>query len=85
MREEREQDPDFLEPMPLSGEAQMFVMFSGASYPSAAITARLTGSYLFTDIYVKWREIELDRASHSAENKVWAPFAKALRMRHCDI
>jgi AraC-like DNA-binding protein len=34
---------------------------------------------LFTDIHVRWREIELDRESHSAENKVWAPFAKALQ------
>src|SRR6266851_3502247 len=30
-------------------------------------------------LHVKWREIELDRESHSAENKVWAPFAKALQ------
>ena len=34
---------------------------------------------MFTDLHVKWREIELDRESHSAENKVWSPFAKALQ------
>lgn len=54
-------------------------MSSGASYPSATMTAGITGSYLFTDIHVRWREIELDRDAHSAENKVWAPFAKALQ------
>ncbi len=43
------------------------------------MTAGITGSYLFTDIHLKWREIELDRESHSAENKVWAPFAKAMQ------
>ena len=58
---------------------QVFTVSSGASYPSAAMTARITGSYLFTDIHVKWREIELDRESHTAENKMWAPFAKALQ------
>jgi hypothetical protein len=75
----REEDPDFLEPMDPKGDAQMFMITSGASYPSATMTASITGSYLFTDIYVKWKEIELDRKSHSAENKAWAPFAKALQ------
>lgn len=55
------------------------MMSSGASYPSAKMTANITGSYLFTDIHVRWIEIELDREEHSAENKAWAPFAKALQ------
>lgn len=79
IQEEREQDPDFLEPMGPKSEAQLYMMSSGASYPSAAMTANITGSYLFTDLHVRWREIELDRESHSAENKIWAPFAKALQ------
>ncbi len=79
IHQEREQDPDFLEPLGPKSEAQLYMMTTGASYPSAAMTAGIIGSYLFTDIHVKWREIELDRESHSAENKVWAPFAKALQ------
>jgi hypothetical protein len=79
IQQEREQDPDFLEPMGPKSEGQLYMMTSGASYPSATMTAGITGSYLFTDLHVKWREIELDRESHSAENKVWAPFAKALQ------
>lgn len=79
IHQEREQDADFLEPLGPKSEAQLFMMTTGASYPSAKMTAGITGSYLFTDIYVRWREIELDRESHSAENKVWAPFAKALQ------
>lgn len=79
VQEERERDPDFLEPMDAKGDSQLFTITSGASYPSATMTAGITGSYLFTDIYVKWREIELDRESHRAENKVWAPFAKAMQ------
>jgi AraC-like DNA-binding protein len=68
-----------LEPLGPESESQLFTITTGASYPSAAITARITRSYLFTDLYVRWRELELDRESHSAENKVWAPFAKALQ------
>lgn len=79
IQEERESDPDFLEPMSAKGDAQMFTITSGASYPSATMTANITGSYLFTDIPVKWKEMELDRENHSAQNKVWAPFAKALQ------
>jgi len=79
VQEERERDPDFLEPMDAKGDSQLFTITSGASYPSATMTASISGSYLFTDIYVRWREIELDRESHSAENKVWAPFAKAIQ------
>ena len=79
IHQEREQDPDFLEPMEPGGEGQLSIITSGTSYPSAAMTAGITSSYLFTDINVRWREIEMDRESHSAENKVWAPFAKALQ------
>ena len=79
IHKEREEDPDFLEPLSTKSEGQMVVMTTGTSYPGALMTARLTGSYLFTDIRLKWKEIELDRESHSAENKVWTPFAKALQ------
>src|SRR6267378_3302217 len=79
IQEDRELDPDFLGPMDPKGGSQLFTITSGASYPSAKMTAGITGSYLFTDIYVKWREIELDRESQSAENRVWAPFSKALQ------
>jgi AraC-like DNA-binding protein len=79
IHKEREEDPNFLEPLGPKSEAQVVTISSGASYASASMTAGITGSYLFTDIYAKWREIELDRESHSAENKVWAPFAKALQ------
>lgn len=77
---ERARDPDFLEPMgPDSDSTQMHVMTSGASYDIAQLTANITGSYLVTDLYVRWREIELDRESHNAENRIWSPFAKALQ------
>ena len=79
IRQERDRNPDFLEPLGPRSEAQLFMMSCGASYPSAKMTANITGSYLFTDIQVRWMEIELDREEHSAENKAWAPFAKALQ------
>jgi len=79
IHEEREHDPDFLEPMAPGSEGQLHMMSTGTSYLSAKITADITGSYLFTDLHVRWREIELDRESQNAENQVWAPFAKALQ------
>ena|GEM_PF-1052791 len=79
IQRERDEDPDFLEPLGPQSEGQFHIMTTGASYASATLTAGITGSYLFTDMLVRWREIELDRQSHSAENKVWAPFAKALQ------
>jgi hypothetical protein len=79
IQSEREQDPDFLEPMEAGSEGQLHMMSTGTSYLSAKLVADLTGSYLFTDLAVRWKEIELDRKSQNAENKVWAPFAKALQ------
>jgi hypothetical protein len=78
IRAERLQDADFLEPM--AGNSGQFHMFtSGASYDIAQLTARMTGSYLVTDLHSKWKEIELDRSLNNAENRIWSPFAKALQ------
>lgn len=79
VHKERARNPNFLEPVGPGLPAQLWMMTTGASYLGAKLTADITGSYLFTDISFKWKEIELDRKSHSAENKVWAPFAKALQ------
>jgi SEC-C motif-containing protein len=79
VQNERDRDPDFLEPLGPESTSQFHMFTTGASYPSAKMTANITGSYLFSDLSVKWREIELDREAQSAENRVWAPFAKALQ------
>jgi AraC-like DNA-binding protein len=77
---ERDRDPDFLEPLGLGPEsAQLHMFSSGTSYDIAQLTASITRSYLVTDLYVKWREIELDRESHNVESRLWSPFAKALQ------
>jgi hypothetical protein len=52
---------------------------SGTHYAGAKITAQLTGSYLFTDLDSKWKEIEFDRENVGAENVAWAPFAKSMQ------
>jgi hypothetical protein len=79
IQNERDQNPNFLEPLGPNFDGQLAIITTGSSYLSAKITAGITGSYLFTDMSVRWKEIELDRESHSAENKVWSPFAKALQ------
>jgi AraC-like DNA-binding protein len=80
IQSERERHPDFLEPFgPNLKEPQLHIISTGTSYDIAQLTASITRSYLVTDLYVTWREIEIDRASHNAESRVWSPFAKALQ------
>lgn len=80
IRSERLRDPEFLETLDEGeGNSQLHVYSTGASYDIAQLVAGITKSYLVTDIYLKWKEIELDRGSHNAENGLWSPFAKALQ------
>ncbi len=77
---QRDRNADFLEPIgPGSPSGQLHMISSGASYDIAQLTASITNSYLVTDLYVRWREIELDRQNHNAANKVWTPFTKAFQ------
>lgn len=76
----REQDPDFLGPLGPGGlPAQLHTISSGASYEIGSLTAKLSGSYLITDTYSRWKEIELDREEHGARNQEWEPFVKAFQ------
>lgn len=78
VRKQRAEDPDFLEVARVGEEnAQLQMVSAGGAYNMAKLTASLTGSYLVTDLSVKWKEIELDRAGRSTETDVWSPFAKS--------
>lgn len=80
VRKQRAADPDFLEVAGAGEEnAQLHMMSTGAAYNMAKLTASLTGAYLVTDLSVKWKEIEQDRAGRSAETGVWSPFAKSFQ------
>jgi len=79
VNKQRESDPNFLEPVGPGSDGQLHMMSTGASYDIAQLTASITKSYLVTDIYYKWREIEIDRSKNNAENLVWSPFAKAFQ------
>jgi hypothetical protein len=78
IKAKRDADPNVLEPAEY-GESSLEKMGSGANYEVAKFTADLSNSYLVTDLYMTWKEIELDRDQHSAQNKAWAPFAKAVQ------
>lgn len=75
----RARDPDFLAPFGEELGGQLHMVTSGAAYNIACLTAEITGSYLITDLHVRWREIELDRAGRTPETEAWSPFAKALQ------
>lgn len=81
VRKQRAEDRDFLDVVGVGEEnAQLQMMSTGAAYNMAKLTASLTGSYLVTDLSVKWKEIELDRAGRSAETNVWSPFAMSFQI-----
>lgn len=78
IHQKREEDPDFLEPLASGNNAAQLAIFSsGAMYNVARLTAILTESYLVTDMYSRWKEIELDREGCTGETLAWSPFAKA--------
>lgn len=79
IEKEREQNKDFLEPLGKDNISQFDIFSTGASYDIAKLTSNLTNSYLVTDIYSKWKEIELDREENNATHDEWAPFAKAFQ------
>jgi hypothetical protein len=77
---QRDANPNFLEPLGKGPDsAQLHMESSGTHYSGAKLTAQLTGSYLFTDLDVRWNEIEFDRESTGAANAAWAPFAKSMQ------
>lgn len=78
VRKCRASDPDFLEPISPDSGGQLNMYTSGASYDIARLVAELSGSYLVTDLYAKWKEIELDRRGRTEEVEAWSPFAKAM-------
>lgn len=79
VHQRRALDPDFLEPIGPDTGGQLHIVSSGASYNIACMISELTGSYLVTDLHVKWKEIELDRRGRGEEVDAWSPFAKAMQ------
>ncbi len=75
----RAADPDFLEPLGPDSGGQLQMVGTGASYNIACMISELTGSYLVTDLHVKWKEIEIDRRGRAEEVDAWSPFAKAMQ------
>lgn len=77
VQRKRDANVNFLEPVGDDGELMM--MSSGGSHEIGLLTANITNSYLVTDLYIKWRALELDREKCNAETKIWSPFAKAVQ------
>lgn len=75
---QRDADPDFLEPLDGSG-GQLQIMTSGGTVEMARITAEMSGSYLFTDLAVRWEILKKERETLAPVSKIWSPFAKAMQ------
>jgi hypothetical protein len=79
VRQQRERDPDFLEPMGPSNPVQYHLMSAGGFLQSAQFAAEHTGSYLFTDLLARWEVLKRSKETLTKESKVWTPFAKSLQ------
>jgi hypothetical protein len=78
IQERRDAHPYFVDRLP--GQHNEFLHGStGACYETAKRICAITNSYILTDIPVRWKEVELDHKHATAQNQVWAPFAKALQ------
>jgi len=76
----RASDPNFLEPLTMGDtDGQIRAFSTGANYDIAAMTSSLSGSYLVTDLYARWKEIEFDREHSTTHTNVWSPLAKAFQ------
>jgi hypothetical protein len=79
VHQRRAADPDFLAPLGPENDTQLHAVSAGAGYNIACMVSELTGSYLVTDLHVKWKEIEVDRRSRADQVDAWSPFAKAMQ------
>ncbi len=78
IEEKRNSNPDFLKPLGVSeGSGEVMMFTTGANHTIASITAKMTGSYIVTDMLSKWKEIEYDYDNYATKNSHWSPFAKA--------
>lgn len=77
-RRRRETHPYFIEPMK-ARSSELHMISSGTNYELAKMIALHSGSYLMTDLRVRWKEMELDRARANVDAAEWSPFAKAFQ------
>ncbi|MFC1491415.1 DUF4238 domain-containing protein [Nitrospinota bacterium] len=80
IRGRRESDPNYLEPTEevMRGGGELHMRSSGVGYEEAKIISNITGSYLMTDLPIRWKEIELDRTGSSSLNE-WSPLSKSFQ------
>lgn len=78
IQQQRDKDPDFLEPIDKS-KSQLRFFTSGGTVEIAKATAEMADAYLFTDLKVRWEVLKKDREALAIESKEWSPFAKAVQ------
>src|SRR3989339_1522848 len=76
----RDNHPYFLDSDQADGTRHEIIQIStGTNYEQAKLISLHSDSYVMTDLRVRWREIELDRADSGIDPKEWSPFAKAFQ------
>lgn len=75
----RDADPYFIETIDKPGDGELLQVTTGMNYDEAKLTAIGAGAHLVTDLAVRWKELELDKARGGFDPKAWTPFAKAFQ------
>jgi hypothetical protein len=80
IHEQREHDPYFIEPLDAEGKQSEMLHFStGANYELTKLTAIQAGSFIVTDLDLRWREMQVDRHKQDLDGEAWSPFARAFQ------
>jgi hypothetical protein len=78
IRRRRDEHPYYLEPeTPNQSGTEIWQSSTGTNYELAKMIALHSRSYVMTDLPVRWKEIEVDRAESGIDSGAWSPFAKA--------
>jgi hypothetical protein len=76
----RDQDPYFIEPLDVEGKrSELLHLSTGANYELTKLTALQAGSFIVTDLDVRWREMQVDRNRQGLDREAWSPFARAFQ------
>jgi len=79
MESKKKNDPLSLEEPPQTGKSSLLVFRTGANLEMGSYIAQLTGSYLYTDMKLRWEEILSVSGRLKGQGDIWSPLTKAFQ------
>lgn len=75
----KQKDPYVLNQETDPRDAQMIITTTGLNFEMGLYVAQLTGSYLYTDLEMRWQEILSCRQQSNSIKEIWSPLTKAFQ------